>query len=90
VDTNADPDEVDFPVPANDDAIRSIKLFTKELADAIIEGRGRYLKNKEFLEDKNKRPEKPEKAELAPEPKDQKRSVAKKAGADMEEQEPGR
>ncbi len=90
VDTNCDPEEVDYAVPANDDAIRSIKLFTRVLADAIVEGRGRYLKNKEFLEDKSKRPEKPEKAELAPEPKDQKRSAGKKTGADMEEQEPGR
>ena len=90
VDTNCDPEEVDFAVPANDDAIRSIKLFTRVLADAIVEGRGRYLKNKEFLEDKSKRPEKPEKAEPAPEPKDQKRSAGKKTGADMEEQEPGR
>lgn len=95
VDTNADPDEVDFPVPANDDAIRSIKLFTRELADAIIEGRGRFLKNKEFLEDKGKRPEKPEKAEKpehAPEQKEPKRPASKKTGADVdiEEEEPGR
>jgi small subunit ribosomal protein S2 len=92
VDTNCDPEEVDFAVPANDDAIRSIKLFTRVLADAIIEGRGRYLKNKEFLEDKSKRPEKPEKAEHAPEPKDPKRPSGKKTGADVdiEEQEPGR
>jgi small subunit ribosomal protein S2 len=92
VDTNADPDEVDFPVPANDDAIRSIKLFTKELADGIIEGRGRYLKNKEFLEDKGRKTEKPEKTEHAPEPKEPKRPASKKTGADVdiEEEEPGR
>ena len=92
VDTNCDPDEVDFAVPANDDAIRSIKLFTRVLADAIVEGRGRYLKNKEFLEDKSKRTEKPEKAEHAPESKDPKRPSGKKTGADVdiEEQEPGR
>jgi len=51
VDTNCDPEEVDIPIPANDDAIRSIKLFTKTLADAIIEGRNRYLKGKEFLQE---------------------------------------
>ena len=39
VDTNCDPDEVDWPIPGNDDAIRSIKLITKIIADAIIEGR---------------------------------------------------
>lgn len=54
VDTNSDPDDIDIPIPANDDAIRSIKLFTRVFADAIIEGRGQYTKNKEFL-DKGKR-----------------------------------
>jgi len=39
LDTNCDPDVVDFPIPGNDDAIRSINLFCKEMADAIIEGR---------------------------------------------------
>lgn len=50
VDTNSDPDEIDIPIPANDDAIRSVKLFTRVFADAIVEGRGRYTKDKEFLE----------------------------------------
>jgi small subunit ribosomal protein S2 len=39
VDTNCDPDDVDYVIPANDDAIRAIKLITGCLADAIIEGR---------------------------------------------------
>ena len=39
VDTNCDPDEVDFPIPANDDAIRAVKLLVSKLADAVIEGR---------------------------------------------------
>ena len=92
VDTNCDPEEVDIAVPANDDAIRSIKLFTRVLADAVIEGRGRYLKNKEFLEDKAKKAEKPEKAEHAPESKEAKRHPSKKTGADVdiEDQETGR
>ena len=38
-DTDADPDIVDYPIPANDDAIRSIKLVTSIIADAVIEGR---------------------------------------------------
>ena len=37
-DTNCDPDQIDFVVPGNDDAIRSIKLFTSRIADACIEG----------------------------------------------------
>ncbi|KNY24904.1 30S ribosomal protein S2 [Pseudobacteroides cellulosolvens] len=39
VDTNCDPDEVDFPIPGNDDAIRAVKLITAKIADAILEGR---------------------------------------------------
>jgi len=39
VDTNCDPDEVDYIIPGNDDAIRSIKLITNKIADAIIEVR---------------------------------------------------
>ncbi|MBU8920636.1 MAG: 30S ribosomal protein S2 [Bacteroidales bacterium] len=54
VDTNSDPNDVDLAIPANDDAIRSIKLFTKTLSDAIIEGRSRYLKNKDFMDNKKK------------------------------------
>jgi small subunit ribosomal protein S2 len=44
VDTNCDPDEVDFPIPGNDDAIRAVRLLTARLADAIIEGRGAAAK----------------------------------------------
>ncbi|MDT9522483.1 30S ribosomal protein S2 [Streptococcus mutans] len=39
VDTNADPDDIDVIIPANDDAIRAVKLITSKLADAVIEGR---------------------------------------------------
>jgi small subunit ribosomal protein S2 len=39
VDTNCDPDEIDYPIPGNDDAIRSVKLITNKLADAVLEGR---------------------------------------------------
>jgi small subunit ribosomal protein S2 len=39
LDTNCDPDVVDYPIPGNDDAIRSIQLFCKEMSDAIIEGK---------------------------------------------------
>src|SRR5262245_21654972 len=37
-DTNSDPDEVDYPIPSNDDAIRAVKLITAKMADAMIEG----------------------------------------------------
>ncbi len=39
VDTNCDPDEIDYLVPGNDDAIRAVKLMVSKIADAIIEGR---------------------------------------------------
>lgn len=39
LDTNCDPDCVDYPIPGNDDAIRSIQLFCKEIAEAVLEGR---------------------------------------------------
>ena len=39
VDTNCDPDEIDFVIPANDDAIRAVKLLTSKIADAVIEGK---------------------------------------------------
>jgi small subunit ribosomal protein S2 len=40
VDTNCDPDEVDFVIPGNDDALRAIRLFASKIADAVIAGRG--------------------------------------------------
>ncbi len=46
VDTNCDPDVIDYPVPSNDDAIRSIKLITSLMADAVLEG----LTAREFAE----------------------------------------
>lgn len=44
VDTNCDPDMIDYPIPGNDDAIRSIRLITSSIADAIIEGKEIYEK----------------------------------------------
>ena len=39
IDTNCDPDEIDYPIPGNDDAIRAVKLMVSKIADAIIEGK---------------------------------------------------
>jgi len=39
VDTNCDPDEVDYVIPGNDDAIRAVKLITSKIADAVLEGK---------------------------------------------------
>ena len=40
VDTNCDPDQIDYVIPGNDDALRSVKLFVSRIADAVIDGRG--------------------------------------------------
>ena len=40
VDTNCDPDEVDYVIPGNDDALRAIRLFASRIADAVVSGRG--------------------------------------------------
>lgn len=39
VDTNCDPDEIDYIIPGNDDAIRAVRLFTSKIADAVLEGK---------------------------------------------------
>lgn len=39
VDTNCDPEELDYPIPANDDAIRAVRLLVAKMADAVLEGR---------------------------------------------------
>ena len=52
LDTNCDPDVVDYPIPGNDDAIRSINLFCKEMAEAIIEGQAE-LAEKEGVSSEN-------------------------------------
>lgn len=50
VDTNCDPDEVDYIIPGNDDAIRAVKLITSRLADAVIEGK-QSLEASQWTED---------------------------------------
>jgi len=40
VDTNCKPDDIDYPIPANDDAIRALRLICSKIADAVIEGKG--------------------------------------------------
>ena len=53
VDTNCDPDEIDYVIPGNDDAIRAIKLISATMANAIIEGKqGEQLASEETAEEK--------------------------------------
>ena len=51
VDTNCDPDEVDWVIPGNDDALRAIRLFASKIADAVVEGRS-LATEAEFAADK--------------------------------------
>jgi small subunit ribosomal protein S2 len=57
-DTNCDPDEMDYPIPANDDAIRAVRLLCSKIADAVLEGRRQ-------LEATHKDEEQPEEGEAA-------------------------
>jgi small subunit ribosomal protein S2 len=50
VDTNCNPDEVDYPVPANDDAVRGVRLICSKIADAVLEGKGILEKAEEGAE----------------------------------------
>jgi small subunit ribosomal protein S2 len=63
VDTNCDPEEVDFTIPGNDDAIRSIRLFASKIADAYLEGAGEL---EQQIEIEAKDAEQEEQAEAAP------------------------
>ena len=42
VDSNCDPNQVDYPIPGNDDALRAIRLFTSKMSDAVLNGRAQY------------------------------------------------
>ena len=58
VDTNCDPDEIDYVIPGNDDAIRAIKLITSKIADAIMEGKETLSKKSAEEAEKNRVDEK--------------------------------
>ena len=76
VDTNSNPDDVDYPIPANDDAMRSIKLFASRLADICLEGQemNRIIQEKENAKKEEAKREEAKKAEA-------KKEEAKKAEA---------
>lgn len=56
VDTNCDPDGIDFPIPANDDAIRSIKLFTQRITELCLEGQEFFKASKKGGEEGGEKP----------------------------------
>lgn len=77
VDTNCDPDKIDYPLPGNDDAIRAIELMTSKVADSVIGGRQMLL---DGLEDKEKaeKKQKTKKEEKKAEKKQEEKKAEKK------------
>ena len=65
VDTNCDPDPIDYPIPANDDAIRAIKLICSVLATAVIEGRASALEGADEAEPSVEEASEPDASEAA-------------------------
>ena len=62
LDTNCDPDDVDFTIPGNDDAIKAIRLFNAKIADACLEGKKRFEERIQS-QSKNKEDEQEEKTD---------------------------
>ena len=76
LDTNCDPDLIDYPIPGNDDAIRSIQLFCREIAEAIIEGKELRAQEMEAEEE-----------ETAPATEEEKQELIEEARAEVEAEE---
>lgn len=85
VDTNCDPDEVDYVIPANDDAVKTIELIVSNLAEAVMEG-SRIAKEKKAEEEAEKERLKKEREEKKAEEK-KVREAAMKAAKEKEEKE---
>jgi len=90
VDTNCDPDKIDYPIPGNDDAIRSIKLVTQIVADSVLEGRKAYMEGKAAQEAKEKEAKMAEEAEKPVVDEEEVEKITKKAlrGKATEEEPP--
>ncbi len=78
VDTNCDPDEVDYLVPANDDAVKTVEIITKYMADAVIEGDAKLKEKKAEENAEKERVKKEKEAERKEEVKKKSESKAKK------------
>jgi small subunit ribosomal protein S2 len=83
VDTNCDPDEIDHIVPANDDAVKTIELIVKQMADAVMEGQAKFKEKKaeesaERERIKKEREQEKEEEKPAQEVKSEKKHLKKK------------
>ncbi len=85
-DTNSDPEIIDFPIPGNDDAIRSIKLFTNLIAEAYLEGAQEYAQKLRSQTDKASDLDKEQKDSGAPLAQDRKRP--RTGGPNQRQQQP--
>lgn len=67
VDTNCDPDDVDYVIPANDDGVRAVRLIVGVMANAVLEGNGvavePYVLPEEEKEEETARPQRPQRSE---------------------------
>jgi len=66
LDTNCDPDMVDYPIPGNDDAVKSIRFITSLIADSVLEGRKAYLESETIRRQSTQNNEKVEEVQSAP------------------------
>ena len=78
VDTNCDPDEVDYLIPANDDAVKTVEIITQFMADAVIEGEAKFKEKKAEEVAEKERVKKEKEAERKEEAKKKSESKAKK------------
>ncbi len=85
VDTNCDPDEVDFLIPANDDAVKTVEIITKYMADAVIEGDAKLKEKKAEENAEKERVKKEKEAEKKEEIKKKSESKVKKEAKEESE-----
>ncbi len=97
VDSNCNPEDITYPIPGNDDAIRAIRLLSSRIADAVVEGRQEYEKELQQQVEEEPTPPSAEEAELpgaVPPPEaeplsDREMTSEEEGGQSMEESETG-
>ena len=82
VDTNCDPDEVDYLIPANDDAVKTVEIITKYMADSVIEGDSKLKEKKAEEVAEKERVKKEKETERKEEAKKKSEAKAKKDAKD--------